>query len=506
MLTRLGPARAGRTLFILLLLEALCFGPYLFSTGFYLDDYVFLHYVIRDVGPNGAPDLWAGIRSFAQGGFWNRPAEILHYPLLICLGGMKPWVYRFVGLGMEALLGVFMFLVFRRLSGDEYLGLLASVFALVFPNHTATHLWMTTSAPVAAVVFVFASLALHARGRRWAAQALYLAAMLEYEAVAFFPALFVAGRLARGGGLRAALRESWPYAASLAVVVLYQRGFSSLFLEEATRPVRLSLGHFFLVYREGLACTLTRLPGLLAEALFGGASTFGVAAWTALVPLVLLVTGALSREAAGSPRQRGGAPALAAAAAVLFVVSYVPYALTGTYVPTLTGMMSRVNFGAGIAAGMALAAFCGVLPARRRGIPVRAAVVALLLAAIVVMQWDAGAKWSRAWRVQQQTVADIRAALPPGPATVVLTRMPSNYHGGMIFRTTYDITRALWFALGRKDVRGDWYLGGRFEADGVAVVNGQGAVHRYPYRNLYFYDGGKRRLVAVSGPGAFTPL
>ncbi|MFH2202045.1 MAG: hypothetical protein ABIJ96_02920 [Elusimicrobiota bacterium] len=506
------PTITFRRLLILLALEAVCFGPYLFSTGFYLDDYVFLHYVIADVGPGGTPDLAAGIRSFAAGGFWNRPAEILHYPLLIWLGGMKPWLYRCVGLALELLLGVFMFLTFRRISGDGCLALLAGVFALAYPNHTVTHVWMTASAPVASFVLVFASLALHGRAlarrdKRAAvgAQALFLFALLEYEAVAFFPVLFVAARIARRGVARS-VRESWHYAATLAAAMLYLRGFATLLIEEPTRPVRLSLEHFAAVYHEALACATTRPFGLFLDALAGDAAALGLAARIALLVAAAGLAYVIGRERRAAPVSRDGAFALLAAAAALFVVSYIPYALTGTYMPRIVGVMNRLNHGGGIAAGMALAAGCGLMPGRWRGLPLRTGAVTAALALMITVQWDAGHKWSEAWSLQRRTVEDIRAELPAGPATVVLAELPSSYHGATIFRTSYDITRALWYAVGRKDIRGDWALSGRYDDAALVVVNGQGMVSRYPYENLYIYDGRKRRLFSVTGKGRVSPI
>ena len=82
-----------RCLSLLFCLEALCFGPYFFKTGFYLDDWWELSHFL----PPGKAQFWAGLRDMAgMGIFLTRPLNLLSPILTVWLGSV-PWRYRKIG-------------------------------------------------------------------------------------------------------------------------------------------------------------------------------------------------------------------------------------------------------------------------------------------------------------------------------------------------------------------------------------------------------------------------
>jgi hypothetical protein len=493
---------------LLILLLLLCFGPYLTTTGFYLDDWSLLSRAM----PDGSFNIFSAIDAFAVGGFWLRPAEILHYPLMISLGHLSPWRYRLMGLGLEAAMGGFLFLFLRRLSGSSYLALWAAGFALVFPTHRSTHMWMTNSVPVAAFTFSFAALWAHLKGRsgggrRWkiGAGVLFVVSLLEYEAAAFMPAALWAGRIAQdrydGRGWReasfAATREALPFVYVFAGVFVCQRVFVPLMIDEPSRQAVFKLGHLFQVGGAALSVSTVEVVRLVLDSIKRSGGELGLLLWTILFPASYYLARGFEAGRKDEKGLRRAAVILAVSGLALFFVSYIPFFLTGVYTPRMYGVMNRVNLGGGIAVGIMLAASFSLI---RFGPRTRVLLGTALISMFAICQWDGGLQWSKAWVRQQEILKDIGEQIPKEPATIVIVSAPPWIHRAPIFKTDYDVTRAIWVTTGRRDIRGDFAFVGRLEPGGMYVLNGDRSEHRYPYKNLYGYNGKTRRLYPVTGP------
>lgn len=508
-----------RALLVLLLLEAFCFGPSLTGTGFYLDDWVFLHKVM----PQGRADVPAGIRNFSKGGFWTRPAQMLHYPLLIRFGQMSPWRYRLVLLGLETLLGTLIFLLLSRLTGNRGLALSAAVLASAFPSHEANHFWWNMSTQMLAVALAFGSLLAHLRwtdpapaasrppSRRWllAGQGLYLAALLEYEAVALLPLALAAALWAGSRSARGALRSCSPYLSTLALATLFQRVLVPGLLEPSPRQVAFSIRHLLEVYEAALRCSTTGLLRMTRDSLEGGFKVFPAYAWPALLAGSCALAALIELERAGA---RNDGPCLqdtaargaiavrttAAAGFVVFAANYLPYVLTGGYTPTLYGVISRVNFGGALGCGMMLAALYGLLPRKA----LRFAALSTTLAAFCLCHWASGSRWSTAWRLQRSILADLIAQLPGGDAVILLKGTRPWVLGAPVFLNHYDATQALRLATGRVNIEANWMQSGELRGKSISVLNGDMNVFRYPVGRVYIYDGATRKLFPLAAVGA----
>ena len=489
----------------LLFLLLLCFGPHLATTGFYLDDWPSLSRAM----PQGHPDFFASIRAFAVGGFWLRPVEILHYPLLITIGGLSPWRYRLMGLILEWALGGFIFLFLRRLSGSAYLALWAAGLALIYPTHRSTHIWMTNSVPVAAFVLVFLSLWAHLKWRdtrrniwRVAALGAYGLSLLEYEAAAFLPAALWAGRAAGdwadGSSLSDALKkggfEMRGFIGVLFAALIYKSWVVPMFSAEPSRDVVIRFSHLFKVFSAALSVSTVETVSLAFDSVKRSGGEFGPVLWALLLPASYGLSRALD---AGRDKEKGlrrAAIVLTAVAAAVFVCGYMPFFFTGMYTPRMYGVMNRVNLAGGLSLGMLCAAGFSLI---RFGPKTRALIGTLVISVCAVCHWDGGLQWTKAWAMQKEIIGDIREQLPPGPATVVIVSAPPWIHRAPVFKTDYDVTHALWMATGRRDIRGNFAFAGRLEPQGMYVLNGDKIEKRYPYENLYAYNGKTRRVYAV---------
>ncbi len=496
----------------LLFLELLCFGPHLAKTGFYLDDWVFLD---RAFGA-GNRGLLGAIRAFCTPDFASRPLEILHFAVLTAAGGLSPWRYRAVNLIGELLLGLALFSTLRGLSVGGRLSLLAAGLALLYPNHSSTHLWMSQSPQTWAMALCFGAFAAHLR---WAlprpgaaksgvwlllSQACYLASLLMYESTFFLPLALAAGLWVAGPGSprlsleqgRAWLKTMLPFAVSAGLFVLYQRVLAPMWLAPSPKRIDLSLAHAWSIYRAAASCSTAGVLELLQMVRPPVAS----AAWWAALPAGAALAGVfLGAEDPDESGSKTGRRALWAFGAGLFISAYLPYAFTQGYVPRVFGVLNRVNMGGGLGAGVLAAALLGVLPSWRASWPRRTA-AAVLFASFGLSHWMSGWVWMKAWDMQREVLREIEARLPSGPATIVLRGTRPHLLGAPLFRTHYDASRALWLRTGRRDIAVNWAKKVSFDPVGLGVVNGDGNFFRYPYAGLFFYDGPSRRLVPVTGP------
>lgn len=498
----------------LLVLEVLCFGPHLFKTGFYIDDWVFLD---RAFGP-GAPGLLGGLRAFCTRDLASRPLEMLHFALLTFAGGMEPWRYRVLNLLGELLLGLALFDTLQGLSGRRKLSLLAASFALAFPSHGATHVWMSQSPQTWAMALCFAGFSIHGRRsdpdsgvfidwkRLLSSQACYLASLMLYESTFFMPLALAAGYWAAGSRFprsspearRAWIKAMLPFALSAGAFIAYQRLIAPIWLGPSPKNLELSLRHAGRIYLAAASCAATGVPKLLELVRRPIAGT----AWWLLMPAgALLVAGFFGGEDPVESGSGKGGRVLWAFGAAAFAGAYLPYAFTHGYVPRVFGVMNRVNMGGGLAAGILLAVFLDRFLPARPGSPWRRLAAAICLAAFALCHWMTGWLWMKAWDMQREILQDIRAQIPAGPATIVLRRTRPHLLGAPVFWSHYDISRAIQMSTGRRDIAANWAKAVSFEPGGLTLVNGDDNTFHYPYSGLYFYDGTSRRLVPVPGPG-----
>ncbi|MBI4677488.1 MAG: hypothetical protein HY748_07895 [Elusimicrobia bacterium] len=437
---------------------ALSFGVHAPSLGFYHDDWVFIELASRAGG------FWGAVKAFASAGYLSRPVEILQFPSFFAVGGTDPLPYHLLMLSLEAAQGVLFFLLLDRLLGSRRLALTAAVLAAAHPSRSALHVWFASSPQTLALALALASLLVFERRAELrsaaavlASQVLYLASVLCYESTAFLPLMLAgahAGRAwakgprALGPGARS-LAALWPYAASLALALLYQRFAASVLQESNPKTVGLSLAHAVKVFGAGLECLTNRvlhlvwtsIPGFWSES-----SAAAIIAWVAIAGSSVLLLAV--KDDLKSPAVRG-----AAGAAVMgFIGAYLPYALSASYVPQVFGFMSRTNGAGALAGGLLLALAAASLGSRPA---VQGSFLGLLVLAFTLVHWQTGRQFARLRTAQEgllASVAGAAAGLPHG-AVVLLDLVPRD--GPALFAGHFDFSAALRLKTGRPDLGGD---------------------------------------------------
>lgn len=482
------------------------FGP---ALGFYYDDWVFLDLARRGGGFFGA------MREFFLAGYATRPLEILQFPLFYRLGGLDPSAYHLLILYLETAEAVLFFVLLDRLLGSRKLATIAAVMAAIYPNRSILHVWMASSPQTVALVLILASLVLFERGRgerrlgRLAvSQLLYVSGILAYESPAFLPLLLAGGWAGRGvaEGKRwkeavwGSVKDIWPYGASLALALLCQRLAASAASQPNPKALAFSLGHASKAFGAGFECLTNRVLHLCWKSLpgfFADSGAVSIVLWLALGVGAAAALGSRQDDAQASPA--AGPVRVAACAAVLgFIGAYLPYAVSGSYVPQIFGSMSRTNGGGALVGGLLVALAAAALerrPALQRSF------LALVTLAFTAANWQVARQYSGLWIRSSKLLSDVAAVsvgLPRG-STVLLEQVPRPGQPPA-FAAHFDISAALRLRTGRSDLSADVVTDRMDFAAGNVVARTESGVRLYAYRDLYAYVEQAEALFRLDGP------
>jgi hypothetical protein len=507
--------------------EGLSFGPCILHRGFYCDDWMFLYNDFLSEG------IWDAFRRMAQGGFWVRPVEILHYPLFYSLGLPHPVIAQAMLLALKIAEGCLFFRLLDRLLGWRELALWATFLALAYPNRSATHLWFANSPQGVSVVLVLISMLLHeswTRNRKglWLAgsAACYLSALLSYESITFAPLLLGAGLAVRAAyagtpwkkALLSAAKDLLPYGAcALAALLWMWAGVSLLLRQPNPKPLFFSLKSILAVYVSGLACLTNRPLGVCIQNVplaFRHFPPLGILLLAAGVLTVVYWSGADAsaddaRGADGEAVRKRALRIAAAVGAATFVGAYAPYGLSRhLYLPAVGVIMDRLNGVGAWSAGIFLAA--GLAALFRARFAAGRSVLFLILVSFTWTNAFVCLQWAVAWETQRSILANVSGQVHalPAASTVILAGAPRLVGGAPVFTESWDFDEALKIVSGRRDLSGR-VVGRRMRFEKDFVAERPGAAHwprteewRYPYRNLYLYRHDKRVLKKLDGPPA----
>lgn len=497
-----------RTAAGLSLLVLLAHHIFALETGFYLDDWIFLERARRGSG------LWGSILDFARhAADWNRPLQILQIPFFYALAAPWPPAGQTILWLLESAEAALLFLLLRRLTGSRALALASAAWMVLFPGRAIVHVWLSNASQLLAHSLVLAAMLLHLdwietrrRARLILSLGCYLAGILCYESPMFLPLLLLGGLAARdaaeGADWKKSLtrrgRELAPLLLPLAAAVLWQRLGARTIAGSSSKPLDFSLSYFLKAYGAGLECVTNRVMHVCvtsAGPFFREAPLGLILLWGTLAAAAAWT---LSTRAPAEPKGRKGRLILLGAAAGAFIGAYLPFALSGSYMPQIYGIMSRTNAAGAWITGMLLAAAFSLGPARLRPLA-----LAAVLGPFAWANWQSARDWSRAWTAQNEILDKVaeRAPLLPGPAAILLKGAPSYVGKAVIFDAHYDFDYAVRRRTGRKDLGGTT-LSGRiqFRDDGVHEVLDGVTLRYFPYRNLALYDYSKDSWTPVSGP------
>lgn len=430
-------------------LDLACFGRFTFDLGFYHDDWQFLEAAALTGG-------FAETVGRMSAEFVARPTLGLLYASLLRLLGETPAPYHAGLAALRVLESVLFMLLARRLTGSRALAVLAAAFAAAYPCRFGDRVWFSNVAQMLAQCLALGALILHVdwlgsgdRRRAVLAQVLAVVAALTYESVLFLPLAAALprwraciGRGAESGPAAArTFGEFAPFSVPLAAYVAWRTLGLPMLGAEGAKSAAPSAGWALDVFARGAWHVLAKPFVFAAQGLQTGSG------WNAVWGLALagLALAAWTARPRGS-RAAGGAALWAALG--FFLGGYLPYALSGTYIPAATGVMSRVNGAAAFPFGLLLAV--AAVSLGRRGL------VAAVLFALVQADGVLARDWAESWRAQRAILAAARAHEPEFPrgAAVWLADAPVMVGGVLVFSANWDFGPALRRELGRTDLAG----------------------------------------------------
>ena len=510
-------SRPGWAFFLLCAAVAAGFGLQIRSLGFYNDDYAWL----PPLASAAPATLWNLCRSLFldhYGDFVARPSIPVYIAVLFRLCGQNPVLHQSVFLLIDAAIAwnFYRLLVEEGVSRPSALS--AAVLAALYPNHDATHHWMTNSVAPLALAGTLWAVRAWRRGEREGSAVFRVTALLSYlffallyEAsalLALLPAVLEAWRLHREGrspvsAAKGALSRHWPPAACLAAVVAYQRVLIPAILHSEKHAMSLPLMHVWKVFQAGVECTLlNRLTHLVARSAQYALREFGGLDWLAFSLAALLLAGWDRAAARTSERPSEALPVLAAA---FFVLGYAPYIFDPTYTPTIFNPTNRVN----LVASLGGAAFWAWLTARLRTAErprtrtLGGVLSILLLSGFLLCDQVSGLQWARAAGLQREILSGLDPLLAgvEGPVDLLLYGIPERIGSGTVFESTYDFNGALRLRTAREDLQGRVGQGRvRFEK-GRAVLSWYGETP-LSYERLHVYDASRKNLVRIPDKAA----
>ncbi|MEK7859620.1 MAG: hypothetical protein AAB320_10830 [Elusimicrobiota bacterium] len=522
-----------RPIVVIIALEVISFGIFSSRLGFYHDDWVLL----EDLGKH--PGLWNTVLAVARSNYGARPASIPIFALLHHLAGEKPLLYHLALPAFDAAGGVLFYIFLKKVLKNEAFALLAACLALIYPVHAATHHWVTNIAQPAAQALILLSMVLHwgwlETGKRAglaASMTAYLAGALCYEAGVLLPLMSGAAVLANarvaGRTLRASAREALgslaPFGVVLLIVLFWaKKGMQLVMGYENPKTLALSVPLMLKVMGDGLDCLTLGMLRVCADASAWSlkeSTPAGLILWAVFT--IAVARFLMAAEPAVAPTRKTALKHREAAAhgslvvilwmGVLgFLAAYVPYALGG-YGVKILGLAGRVNGGAGLSAGLLLAA--AILEVSRRisapmGLKgsgsVQGALLAMTVGVFTATNWTMARHWGDAWKAQMEGVERIsrRTAELPGSATLlVLWNQPSFYGADMFFLDEpWGFDSALKLKTGRKgmtiNLQTPWMTG---ERAGVIERFGSTVRRSYSYEDLYQYDMATDKLIKLVPP------
>jgi hypothetical protein len=510
---RFSARRGAPALMILCAVVAAAFGPKLTSLGFYNDDWGWLPHIV-DPGSRTILGLAQAFWRSETGGFAARPAGLVYFPFLFRFFGLHCALYQTLYLGIDVAVAWNFYRLLVEEGAPRSQALLAGVFSALYPNHDATHHWMTDSAAPFALAGVLWAVRAFRGARRdgscvrqCAAGVIYVFSALLYESsalLALLPAVLeFRDLLFRDRAVFVAARESILKNAApislLAGVVVFQRIIVPEFLGLEAHPMSLNPAHAAHVFQAGFECTFfNRLVDLMFRSSRYAVRSFGIVEWIifACSALALAAWELSSRKLSESP---GGL--LPVLAITLFVLGYAPYVFDAKYTPSIFDPTNRVNMTSSLGGAAWWAWLAGRLgcSARQRVRRAGAVGTCLLLSGFLLADQVSGVQWAGAAETQRSIMSDIVPRLRPipGPAAVLLFGAPDRVGSGSVFESTYDFNGALRLHSGRNDLLGEIGSGRiRFEKK-EAVLNWYGS-RPFSYERLYAYDASRRLLIRIA--------
>jgi hypothetical protein len=491
-------------LICLLAVGLLCFGPRIGQIGFYLDDWSMfsqLHFCAQD---------WLSLtkQCLSDVRVQIRPLEAPYFALLQLFFQDHPLGAHVCNLLLEVLGAWFLYLSMVRMTGDKALSMVAGLLFLLYPNHDATHYWITASSSTLSMTLYLASLWLSIKGvQNKRAIWLYLAALTfaasVYNYEAYMPLVALSGGcilllLLKQYRLRQAIYRTGlyllPYLGIVVSMYLYQRVYIASLKMNYTRPMVMDPAYMASVLEHGFRVSL----GPDAFAFFAkhaqevnhlGNLTTNIIALVAIC-LLAIITLAVSKAEATAPRKY---LLLMVLGLVTLISSYSIFALAADYLPILDTIINRVNYGGALGASLFIAGALGLLAnllGRRSRL--YAVVLSALCIPLVVFftltNWALSKPWTLSWTMQKQIrqiLAGKAQQFHDGDC-ILLANAPRYVNWSPMFDGVWDFEQMVRLTLNNKKINGN-VVSERFSVlpNELKDISLKFVCARYPYRQLF---------------------
>jgi hypothetical protein len=518
------------SLIAFLLLEFLCFGLILNRIGFYMDDwsmYSNLHF-----GPKNFIDLT--IECLKDPKVIIRPLEGPYFAALFTWFGGSPFGHHLVNALFEAFGAWFLYLGLHRVCHNKRFAFLASAIFLLYPNHDATHYWITASSATVSLTLYTLSFWQAVKGFQEKRISLvflsafsFLLSVFNYESfLPLFPFTFVCclfialdnnAKKAKAA-LQTALYFS-PYVIITVITWWYRRVFLPLVLPGSWTPAAgFDINHIVTVYREGFNDNLL-LP---AATFFVEQANKAIAAGVSPIEwlffaLALLTTAATPFLLAKSETEIKPITfaKLVVAGLITILSSYSIYGLALTYVPLLDTIINRINAGATIGSAMIIASVIFLLSqtfGRANGLAktiLPAILGGFLVGLFVLSNWGLSKPWIASWGVQKQIrsiIENKRASFKSGD-TIVLANAPRYVMWAPLFDGVWDFQTMVRWCLNNKDING-CVVSERIvlSKDDARDISRGYLCGTYPYKTMHLLTPGPETWYEVPSGEAFISI
>lgn len=512
---------------LLLLAELFCFGSGIKSIGFYLDDWSMYSNLSFC-----AQDLLSQIgQALADGKVLIRPLEGPYFAILHYCFGTNPLGHHAINYVFEVFGAWFFYLALSKITGNKGVSLASSLIYLLYPNHDATHYWITASSVTVSLTLYTASLwqmteAATSEGKKrllWlglSAFSFWLSvfnyeSFLPMAALSFMACFYLlSDRLSNIAGFGKAFISSFiyslPYALVIANMWVFQRFVLPALGQGYNRPLVFDAAYSWQVVKQGFNVSFSphafwtywTWAGDYITNNFSISKLIVLGIFSALSFAVFFYMYSLkptnTAPEAGKRLTMRSIISLAAMGFLTMVCSYTIFCIAPGYLPSLETTLNRVNSGAAIGASLIFAA--GILLALKilqPSTPGQRATTLLLTSTSVcllftVCNWDLAKPWMASWKVQKhirEAIVQKSPSFRPGDS-VLLANTPRYVLWSPVFDGVWDFQQLVQMDLKTRKVKAG-VVSERMIIDpasnNLADISAGVQCAKYPFKRMFVF-------------------
>ena len=508
-------------LLALTICQSIWFGPIIGKVGFYLDDWSTFSTLAN--GQQNWPSLLQ--ISLSDPRIITRPIEAIVYVGSWLAFHDQPWGHHFLNCSFEVLAAFFLYLVLCRLSGNRCFSFLASLLMLIYPNHDATHYWVTADT-------IALSLAMYLFSLWQAIKAVqdkkpicflfstlgFFASLLTYEA--FLPFIVVTAICLivlyrkendwRQTWLKSILVLS-PSVVAILSVYYYQRVFLHQMQKGLHHAIAFSGSHFFDVIQTGFSQTLL-WPGFFAfvsrtKDALAGLTLDKYCLLILLTSIIALTFFFLYDDDNKQFRPR----VFVGLGIVIMILSYAVYGTSPEYMPKLESIMNRINIGSAVGASILISGLLWLMlgqfkRSRSTTIACLTALASPLIIFFVLTDWGWSIPWTISWTFQKYVIQSVKKETGrfSDHDSIILAHTPRYVMWSPLFDGVWDFQAMLRMYLNAPNITGGVVCDRMtISKDDVKDISMGYLCGKYPYSHLFVFIPNPKQWIKIHSAEEF---